>query len=372
MSHGPLIDCDVHQEIRDPDDAIYPYLSSGWQEFVRGRESADGGGRISIVAKAAMYTENPFGYNRKDAVPPEGGPAGSSRRLMVEQLLDPYDIQAAILTGGDAELGVSGITNPYFAAEVARALNDRIIDHWLAYDERFKGSVMVALQVPEWAATEIRRVAEHPQMVQICASPNPLPFPFGHPIYDPVHRACAETGLPFGIHTLGDGYTGAQGAATAGGQPTLYLEFHTGGVQAVLTHLASFMFHGVFDRYPTFKLALIESGVSWIPGFLRRLDQDFRGLRREVPWCRKLPSEYFMEHVLVSSQPIDAESADDDVIRSLESVGAQEVIAFASDYPHWDTDVPARTASLLPEHWRDRVLRENASRFYGLPIPVSA
>jgi predicted TIM-barrel fold metal-dependent hydrolase len=231
---------------------------------------------------------------------------------------------------------------------------------------------MVALQVPEWAATEIRRVAGHPQMVQVCASPNPLPFPFGHPIYDPVHRACAETGLPFGIHTLGDGYTGALASATAGGAPTLYLEFHTSAAQAVQTHLASFIFHGVFDRYPTFKLALLESGVGWIPPVVRRLDLDFKGLRREVPWCKRLPSEQFLEQVLVSSQPIDAESTDDASLQALDAMGAEDVLAFASDYPHWDTDVPARTAALLPAHWRDKVLRENACRFYGLSIPVAA
>lgn len=366
MRFGPLVDCDVHQEMTDPDGDLFPYLTSGWQEYVLSRR-----GRMSVVPGVATYTHNPFGYDRKDAQPPDGGKAGASRELMVEQLLDPYDVRAAILTGGEVELGVSGINNPYFAAEVARAVNDRQIEHWLDWDPRFKGSVMLALQVPDWAAAEIRRVAGHGGIVQVCASTNPLPFPFGHPIYDPVHRACAETGLPFAIHTLGDGYAGALGAPLAGGLPTLYLEFHTGAVEAVQTHLMSFVFHGVFDRYPTLRLALLESGVGWIPSTLRRMDENFKGLRREVPWCKRLPSEHFMERVLVSTQPLDADP-DDELIRSLGAIGAEDVLAFASDYPHWDTDVPTRTAAVLPERWRDRVLRENATRFYGLTSAVPA
>jgi predicted TIM-barrel fold metal-dependent hydrolase len=365
---GPLVDCDVHQELRDPDADLFPYLSSGWQEFVQSRP-----GGVTTVPSAAMYAENPFGYNRKDAYPPEGGPPGSSPGYMIEQLLDPYDVEAAILTGGDGGLAVSGLNNPYFAAEVSRALNDHLTEHWLAVDRRFKGSAMLALQVPEWAEKEIRRCAElHPQFVQAVSVTNPLCYGFGHPIFDPVHRACAETGLPFGIHSLGEGYAGAVPSHLASGWPTLYVEFHTGGIQGILTHLMSFVFHGVFERYPTFRLVLIEAGVSWLPGFLRRMDANFKGLRRETPWLKKLPSEYVMEHVVVTTQPFDIDSPDDELIAALDAAGAADILAYSSDYPHWDTDVPTRAVAAMPPHWREKVLRGNASRLYGLELPVAA
>lgn len=375
-----MIDCDVHQELRDADADLFPYLSEGWQEFVMGPEMPGGetsvhweGGRLSLLPETRLYAANPFGAMRKDAFPSEGGGPGSSPSFMVEQYLDPYQVDAAVLTGGHLAMGLSSLTNPYFADAVSRAFNDHLADHWLAADSRFKGSVIPALQVPDWAAKEIRRVAGHPQMVQVMALSNPLPYGFGHPVYDPVHRACAETGLPFAVHSFGDAYAGAVPSHLAGGAPTLYVEFHLGAVQGLMTHLMSFIFHGVFDRFPSFKLVLVEGSVTWLAAFLRRLDNDFKGLRREVPWCKKLPSEYVMEHVVVTTQPFDVQGPDDPLIAALDAMGAADILAYSSDYPHWDTDAPTRTRAAMPAHWRDKVLHGNAARLYGLdPLSPAA
>jgi predicted TIM-barrel fold metal-dependent hydrolase len=285
---------------------------------------------------------------------------------MRDQLLDPCSVAHAILTGHEG-LAVAGLTNPYFAAEVARALDDLLIEQWLAADPRLKGSVALACQVPEHAAAEIRRVAGHPQIVQAAVSTNPHAYPFGHPIYDPIHRACAETGLVFAIHALGDGAAGAIPSQLASGFPTLYLEFHAvGAAQGLQTHLASFVFHGVFDRYPDLRLVLIEGGAAWLPAFLARLDVEYKGLRREVPWCKRLPSEYVREHVRVTTQPFELTRQDDPLLAALEAVGGRDILVYSSDYPHWDTDGVGRVAAALPAGWRDAVLRANAAELYDL------
>ena len=68
---------------------------------------------------------------RADTYPANGGPPGSDYATDAAQLLDRIDMRRAILTFGD-DSHVSGHHNPYFAAELARALNDWTIDRWLA------------------------------------------------------------------------------------------------------------------------------------------------------------------------------------------------------------------------------------------------
>jgi predicted TIM-barrel fold metal-dependent hydrolase len=224
------------------------------------------------------------------------------------------------------------------------------------------------MQVPEWAAAEIYRHADNPRMIQTISYSNPHAYGFGHPIYDPIHRACAETGRPFAIHSLGDGVTGAVPSALASGSPSYFVEFHSSAFQGMVTHLGSFIFNGVFERYPDFRLVLVEAGVSWIPSVLRRMDTEFKGLRREVPWCRKSPSESFLEKVTVATQPLDASGPSDVMFDLLDQIGAQDAIAFASDYPHWDCDTPARIVAMLPPAWRDKVCNQNAARLYGIQV----
>ena len=53
-------------------------------------------------------------------------------------------------------------------------------------------------------------------------------------------------------------------------------------------------------------------------------------------------------------------------------MGFEDVLLFASDYPHWDADSLAQTRGRLPEAWRERVLWRNASELYGLEVAIPA
>jgi len=123
------------------------------------------------------------------------------------------------------ELGVAPQAD--YAAAAASAYNDWLIDTWLAHSDRFLGSVVVAPQAPEKAATEIRRVGDHPQMVQVLmASANAQGLPYGNRTFWPIYEAAVEQDLPVAVHPGPEG-RGTTNPPSGAGYPSTYFEWHS-------------------------------------------------------------------------------------------------------------------------------------------------
>lgn len=356
MYDGPLIDCDVHHARRS-DEELLPYLSPGWRAYIADRGPA---GIMPLTVQDGL--PNPHGFMRADTYPPDGGAPGSDYETFRRQLLDRGDLRRAVLTFGD-DSHVAGHHNPYFATELARALNDWTIDNWLCRDPRIASSILVASQLPELAAAEIRRLAGDSRMVQVMLVDNPFNYGFGHPVFHPIYEAAEETGRPIAIHGGAGGW--ANPASTGGGNVNLYFEAHTLWPQAVMTHLVSFISHGVFDKFPRLRLLLIEAGAAWLPSLLWRFDAEYKGLRREVPWLKRLPSEYVAEHVWLTTQPLEAPPRREQLTELLGWMNGADRLVYSSDYPHWDADEVKHVSARLPPDWHRKVFFENAMRFYG-------
>ena len=130
----------------------------------------------------------------------------------------------------------------------------------------------------------------------------------------------------------------------------------------------------MFDTYPKLRLLLIEGGAAWLPSLLWRCDSDYKGLRREVPWLRRLPSEYVAEHVWLTTQPLEISPRREQIVELLSWINGAERLVYSSDYPHWDADEVNHILALLPQSWQRKVFFENAMTLYGwseaeLPAP---
>ena len=253
---------------------------------------------------------------------------------MKEKHLDVNGIDVAILTG-DEPLEASTLGNPHLAAALVSAYNDWQIAEWLAKDERFYGSIIIAPQDPKLAAEEIHRLGSHPRMVQVISSHGST-MPYGDPYYHPIYEACNEVGLPFAIHLGGNGGINTQ--PIANGSPRYMVEAHTLLFQPAQTHLVSMIMNGVFEKYPDLIFVVIECGVSWVTPLLWRWDSNYKALRKETPWIKRTPSEYFQSNVRFSSQPLENPANKEHLWSTLEAMNAKETLMFASDYPHWDQD----------------------------------
>ncbi|MEJ7704649.1 MAG: amidohydrolase family protein [Geodermatophilaceae bacterium] len=302
--------------------------------------------------------------HRRD--PARRGTPGSDYELMRTQLLDRYDVEYAIL-GGDEGIEVSTLANPHLASALARAANDWMVQEWLGRDPRLKGSIVVAPQDPAGAAEEIRRIGEHPDMVQVIVSSGSQ-RPYGDPFYWPIFQAAAEMGLPVAAHLGGQG--GVNANPTGTGPPSYFWEAHALLCETGMGHVASLIAHGVFEKLPELRFLLIECGVAWLPAILWRLDADYKALRKETPWLDRLPSDVAREHIRLTTQPLEQPKDVRHLWSALEAIDGERTLLFATDYPHWDFDDPDRVR--IPPAWRDRVLRENARELYRLPPPRAA
>ena len=133
--------------------------------------------------------------------------------------------------------------------------------------------------------------------------------------------------------------------------------------QVFQTQVLSMIIEGVFDRFSNLRVALIEGGWTWLPSLMWRIDKDWKGLRREVPWNVQLPSDYVRQRMKLSLQPIDGPGDEQHLLQIIDQLGSDDLLMWSSDYPHWHQDeLPAG----LSEPVRRKILLENARAFYRL------
>lgn len=363
MKHEPIIDTDVHHSWRSEAE-LRPYLPQPWRDLATG--TPFGGGQ-RITAPYRFSYRRRYGGVRIEAYPPNGEKPGSKYSVIRDQLLERYNVERALLTF-DTALN-NGLPNPYYAQAIVRAINDWNIDHWLSIpDERLVSAVLIPAQFPREGAQEIRRVGEHPRIVAALLGWNALSKPLGHQIYHPIYEAAAEMGLPIVLHTAAGEHAWGPTQFNAGGLPGNYFEMDNVFTHPMLHHLASFIVHGVFEKYPKLKVLSLECGLSWIPWLIWNLDDHYRVLKRESPLLKRLPSEYFRDHVRFSTQPLELSPERAQLIQVLEAFGGiDDMLCFSTDYPHWDADDPRYVGGRLPRSWRRKVFYENARQLFRWP-----
>ncbi|HVB60010.1 MAG TPA: amidohydrolase family protein [Ktedonobacteraceae bacterium] len=362
-----IIDCDVHPYVKGGLQTLYQYMPTAWKARFEGQSLAGGNSRNrrSDTERPANRYENPSpgivrGVFRPDATPPSGESPGTDPAFVIDDLLNRYQLDAAILIPIQS---VNAWTDPLLANVFVSAMNDYFIEEWLPLDSRFKLAIGVFPQDPEKSANEIRRHANTKGSVGVYLPL--LNILMGNHYYYPIYEAAQECGLPIIIHPTGAEGTYLGAPVLAGGLPGTYFERHVGLTQIAQANLNSLICEGVFERFPALKVVIEEFGFTWAVPLMWRMDMDWKRVRLEAPWVKKLPSQYVFEHVRFTTQPIEEPDNLNDLLAIMQMMHAQETLLFSSDYPHWDADNPTRILTSFNAELKDRIYYQNAVETFG-------
>jgi uncharacterized protein len=247
---------------------------------------------------------------------------------------------------------------------LARAYNSWVVEEWLARSPRLRAMLYLPFNDPEASLAEIERLGEAQGVIGFMVT-SARNVPLYHNRYMPVYATLEERGLPIGFHTAAQWRDGALE------QLNRFLSAHALGFPLYnMVHLTNIVVNGLPERFPRLKWVFYEAGVYWIPFVAARLDTSYMMRPSEAPVLTRKPSEYIRDFYF-STQPIEWPEKLDHLEAVFDMIGGETQLLYASDWPHWDFDLPSQIYDLpfLSEEGRRRILGRNAMELFALPEP---
>ncbi len=250
-----------------------------------------------------------------------------------------------------------------------------VYNDWLAefvsHDpKRLVGVSVIPMTHVDWAVQELQRTAKKGMVSTMipCQAPEGCP-PYRDPSYDRFWAAACETDTPITLHILTGrkldpiAFAYFQTEAEACDNPALWVDL-LNEIQLVLAN--DFIFGGILDRFPQLKVICSEFEVSWVPGFMARLDQtEDVAPRLKISKLRMKASDYMRERIWHGF--IDDTAAD----FAIPYVGTSRVL-WGSDFPHIrsigldaDSAVYDLIANLTPDE-QAQVVGGNAAEVFRI------
>jgi predicted TIM-barrel fold metal-dependent hydrolase len=187
-------------------------------------------------------------------------------------------------------------------------------------------------------------------------------LPVHHDSYMKLYRAIEERGMAIAFHS------GPNWSEPMFKGLNRFLTVHALSFPVYnMLHMSNWIINGLCERFPKLKVIWIESGLAWLPFMAQRLDHEFMLRSSEAPLLRKKPSEYIRD-MYYTTQPMEVQNMKA-LECTFEMINAETQLLYASDYPHWDFDLPSTVWDLpfLTDRARHNILGGTAARLFGLP-----
>jgi len=262
-------------------------------------------------------------------------------------------------------MGTDGL-EPDYAAAIARAYNDWLHDFCAHAPTRMFGAAMVAPHDVSAAVEEARRCVAERGFKAVFLSPGCIDRrPWHDPHYDPLWAEIERLDVPLAFHGGGQNYLRPDFSLEIFDKLMMWHTFSQPlGIMATAVSLCG---GGVLERFPRLRVALLEGNCAWAPWLFHRLDEHYEWVGWfEAQDLTRKPSEYFRRNCFLSIE------ADEEPARQYLERFGDENLVFSTDYPHGDSKFPHAVEAFgrlpIPEASQRRILGENWSRLYGIPL----
>jgi aminocarboxymuconate-semialdehyde decarboxylase len=237
----------------------------------------------------------------------------------------------------------------------ARTLNDSVAKIVANYPSRFFGLATVPMQDPTRASDELMRAVQILGMKGAVIGSNINGKNLDEQQFRPFFARAEELGVPLFIHpryVLGEERLRNFAMGPAIGFPT-----------DTTVAVASLIFGGVLDEFPTLKMFLAHGGGT-LPYLIGRLDQTWRNQPQVHAKLKAPPSDYlgrfYYDSVVHGQAPLAF---------LVKSVGAQRVM-LGTDYPFYTGEYrpieQIESLSNVSLEDRNRIIDRNALEYFAL------
>jgi predicted TIM-barrel fold metal-dependent hydrolase len=260
-----------------------------------------------------------------------------------------------------------------------RAHNRWLVDFCAELQGRRAGVAQIWLRDLDEALEEIRWIKSAGLFGGILL-PIPPPGssipPLNAACYEPIWSLCEDLDVPINFH-------GGGGAPDEGDHPgARAMIFMEHGWYAIRC-LNRLFFSGVLQRHPRLKLAITETGGSWVPQTLDNMAWMWMRLRTEGTNQHRLTGGAALELTLsprdtwARSCWVGASFMGPDVVEMRHSIGVDRLM-WGSDFPHFEGTHPYTREALrwtfagIDPDEAQKILGGNAADLYGFDMEALA
>jgi uncharacterized protein len=255
-----------------------------------------------------------------------------------------------------------GHEDPTLEVNVIRAYHRHMEDFCAQFPGRLTSMIVASARDPEAAVAEIRRWGKSKWAVAVM----PLvtkDIPADHPDLEPIWQECAAHDLPICHHSFT--WTPPYFPGCFDLWDNIFLGRLASHPWGAMRFIASVIGGGIMDRHPDLRVGILECGFGWLPFWGRRMNEQYEYVGSTAK-LRHHPEDYLKSGRFFCS--IERHEGED-MLQHVTSFLGDDVLMYASDYPHSECQFPNTVSNILawkslkPETQK-KLLWDNASRFF--------